>query len=90
MRIPSLFFFLLAASVVFTSCKGAKDIRKMQGISLQASVEDEIYDESELEEFFKLFEDELTENEEVERDFVEGCTQMMRGNFEEALRLFEK
>ncbi|MEL6251299.1 MAG: tetratricopeptide repeat protein, partial [Bacteroidota bacterium] len=35
-------------------------------------------------------EDELTENEEVERDFVEGCTQMMRGNFEEALRLFEK
>jgi len=90
MRIPSLLFLLLAATVVFTSCKGAKDIREMQAQSLQASAENDLYDEAELTQFFKLFEDELTENEEVERDFVEGCTQMMRGNFEEALRLFEK
>lgn len=90
MRIPSLLFLLLAATVVFTSCKGAKDIRDMQAKSLQASAEEEAYVEPDLTEFFKLFEDELTENEEVERDFVEGCTQMMRGNFDEALRLFEK
>jgi len=47
------------------------------------------YEEPDLSNFLALFSAE-NEGEEVERDFVEGCTQMMRGNLDEALILFNK
>lgn len=89
MRIQSSMFLLLAGSLYITSCSPVKEmaVKKEQVPDTHTSAS--AYTEPDLTEFLQLFSDEAG-GEEVERDFVEGCTQMMRGNLEEALTYFEK
>ncbi|MEM6800667.1 MAG: tetratricopeptide repeat protein [Bacteroidota bacterium] len=83
-----LFPLLLVCSFLF-GCKTEKQYLTGNEHAFMARQTTDTYQEPDLTEFLKLF-SEFTENEEVERNFVEGCTQMMRGDYDEALIYFQK
>lgn len=100
MRIPSPFVPLLAGCFLICSCSPVKEVAKNKKPDPLYTTSNDTYEEPDLNGFLQLFSEEevkpvipqslIPQNEEVERDFVEGCTQMMRGNLDEALRYFQK
>lgn len=89
MQFKAHLFLLLLTCSFLTSCKTEKQYLQINEDALMAQESGDTYTEPDLTEYLKLFA-EFTENEEIERNFVEGCTQMMRGDYDEALIYFQK
>lgn len=94
MRINSPFIPLLAGCLLMISCSPAKEIAEKKHPESFSELSAHTQEEPDLTAFLDLFseEEKVQEpgNEEIERNFVEGCTQMMRGNLDEALNYFQK